>query len=71
MKEYSITLTEREIEVLQICLCNVAYDMGAEADRLEMHNESGINTNAINLKRERKTECDNLWQKLYDNTKNQ
>lgn len=66
MKEFNITLTEAEIEFLQICLCHVQLDLNNEADYLREHNKTGINTRSIERKRERARECEKIWHKLYD-----
>lgn len=66
MKQFNITLTDAEIEALQICLCHVELDYNREADFLREHNQTGINTKLIEAKRERANECDKLWHKLYD-----
>lgn len=69
MKEFTITLTEKEIELLQISLCETALNLEQEADRLEKHNQSGVNTGFIKSKREHKKNCDTLWLNLYNATK--
>lgn len=69
MKELTITLTKEEIELLQISLCETALNLEREADQLENHNQSGINTNSIKSKREHKKSCDALWLKLYTTAK--
>lgn len=66
MKEYNITLTEREIEALQICLCGMESTLREQAAQLLENNKTGINTNFANKKRERANECDALWKKLND-----
>lgn len=69
MKEYQITLTEREIEVLRISLCETSLNLERTANTLEQHNRTGINAKAIEMKRECAKECDTLWNKLFDYTK--
>lgn len=69
MKEFTITLTEKEVELIQISLSETGLEAELKADYLDRHNKTGINTASINAKREQKTNCDNLWQKLYDATK--
>ena len=66
MKEYNITLTEREIEVLHICLCNMESTLREQAVTLLENNETGINTDFAKQKIERANECDSLWYKLYN-----
>lgn len=70
MKQFNITLTESEIEALLISLCHVQIDLHNEVDSLREHNKSGINTRRIEKKCERIRECEKLWLKLYDSTKN-
>lgn len=69
MKEFTITLTSEEVELLQISLSETGLNAELRADHLARHNKTGINTASINAKREQKRNCDNLWQKLYDATK--
>lgn len=69
MTQYTITLTAEEINILQIALCETECSLTERAQLLEEHNESGINTKYINLKRARALDCSNLWRKLYDCTK--
>lgn len=65
MKNINITLTEAEIEILQISLCETVLNLDSSIDKLNEHNRTGVNTSLINAKRERKNDCDNLWLKLY------
>ena len=69
MKNYKIILTERELGVLLISLCETSLNLDSTANNLEQHNRTGINSKAIKIKRERIVECDALWNKLYDYTK--
>ena len=66
MKTFTIELTASEIEALQICLCAERMILEEEVTRLENHNNTGINTHKINLKRNCMKVCDNLWDKLYE-----
>lgn len=69
MKQFNITLTESEIETLQICLCHVQLDIHTKIDSLWEHNKSGIHTRRIEQQCERVKDCEKLWHKLYDSTK--
>ena len=71
MKKYNVSLTKEEIDALQIALCASKIDLEKDIERLENYNETGINTKNIAQKRERIKECDELFTKLYDATKNQ
>lgn len=62
MEEYNITLTEREVDTLQMCLCGMESKLREQLAILS--NETGINTGYIKRKRERANECDALWHKL-------
>lgn len=66
MKTYTIELTASEIEALQICLCAEHEILKEEVFRLENHNETGIDTHKIGLKRSCMKMCDELWNKLYE-----
>jgi len=65
MKTYTIELTAKEIEALQIALCAERLNLENDVDHLENHNQTGINTKKIETKRNRMNDCDRLWQKLY------
>lgn len=65
MEEYNITLTEREIEVLQIALCASKIALENDIDNLKNHNKTGINTNKITQKIKRIKDCDELFTKLH------
>lgn len=65
MKQFSITLTESEIEALQICLMNSEAMYLQQADDLSEHNKLGINTKLIERKRGSARECERLI-KLFD-----
>lgn len=65
MKKIDITLTEREINTLQICLSAEILALQNEIEHLKDHNKTGINTMKIKLKAERIEECETLWSKLY------
>lgn len=69
MKEYNITLTEREIEVLQISLCETALHLERSTRILKKRNKLGINSKMIKLNQKCKQACDDLWEKIYDKTK--
>ena len=66
MKTFTIELTAKEIEALQICLCAEHSILEEEVSRLERHNTTGINTHKIELKRRCMEVCDSLWNKLYE-----
>ena len=66
MREYNITLTSKEIEIIQDCLCGMESKLREDAAYLLHNNESGINTNFANKKIENANICKNLWYKLYD-----
>lgn len=66
MKTFTIELTAKEIEALQIALCAELLNLEDDIRYLENHNESGINTKKIETKRNRMNDCDILWQKLYE-----
>lgn len=66
MKNIKITLTERELEVLQISLFANKIDLEEEIEYLANHNETGVHTWKIEKKFERINECVKLWHKLYD-----
>ena len=63
---YTIELTEKEIEALQIALCAERLRLGESVDHLMDHNKTGINTKAINSKKQRMEDCDRLFDKLYN-----
>lgn len=66
-KEISITvtLTLKEIESLQISICNSKIILQEEIERLSEGNKTGINTQLINKKRILITKLDDLFTKLY------
>ena len=66
MTTYNIKLTAKEIEALQIAICAERIILEEEAAHLENHNNSGINTNKITLKRQRMKDLDVLFTKLYE-----
>lgn len=66
MKTYTIELTAKEIEALQIALCAERLNLEREVDNLRNHNKTGINTKKIELKIERMADCDRLFDKLYE-----
>lgn len=66
MREFNITLTEKEIEILQTCLCETAFTSRSTAEHLEKHNQSGANTKAITAKKDHAKRCDEIWAKLYE-----
>ena len=66
MKTFTIELTASEIEALQIALCAERMNLETDVDRLEKHNNTGINTHKIELKRRCMAVCDSLWDKLYE-----
>lgn len=66
MKTFTIELTAKEIEALQICLCAEHMHLEEEVAHLENHNLTGINTHKIELKRRCMKVCDSLWDKLYE-----
>lgn len=66
MKTYTIELTAEEINALQVCVTAEHMILEEAVSRLEIHNESGINTHAIELKRNCMKVCDRLWDKLYE-----
>lgn len=68
MKQFSITLTESEIEALQNCLCYTKLAYEQEANHLSEHNKTGINTKLIEKKRERANELEKIFNKLYDSS---
>lgn len=65
MKTYTIELTAKEIEALQICLCAEHMILEEEVAHLENHNKTGINTKKIEAKRNCMKVCDSLFDKLY------
>lgn len=66
MKTYTVELTAKDIEVLQIALCAERLNLEEKVDRLECHNKTGINTKLIEVSRERMKDCDRLFSLLYD-----
>ena len=66
MKEITIKLTAREIDVLHIALCALEIKTTKDIEVLEEDNGSGTHDELIAKKKERIRECDALWQKLYD-----
>ena len=65
MTNRTIKLTDKEIDILLICLCDMESKMKTEAERLKNSNKSGINTEAANTKIERANDCNILWRKLF------
>ena len=66
MKTFTVELTAREIEVLQICLCEEHLILEEKVAHLMNHNKTGINTKVIEKKRNCMEECDRLFTKLYE-----
>lgn len=64
-KEITVTLTSKEIESLQISICNSKNILQEEIERLSKGNKTGINTQLINKKRILITKLDDLFTKLY------
>lgn len=68
MQKFTLTLTENEVHILQIGLSEAAISSRREAEHLEKHNKSGINTNSIKSKQTHVDDCNKLWSKLYHQT---
>lgn len=66
MKEYTVKLTAKDIDILQICLCEERLILEKQVDHLSNHNLTGINTAAINKKRNCMEECDRLFALLLN-----
>ena len=66
MKQYTINLTESELNTLRIALGAAQLKAEEEADRLAAHNKTGINTDRIDGKRAMAKAYDNLFNKLFD-----
>lgn len=64
-KEITVTLTSKEIESLQISICNSKNILQEEIERLSKGNKTGINTQLIIKKRILITKLDDLFTKLY------
>ena len=70
MKEITITLTVKEIELIQEALSTHRINRQNYADHLAEHNKTGINTKTIERNRRVARECNTLFGKLYDNIVN-
>lgn len=69
MKNITITLTEKEIDALQISICANKLKLEEDIERLKEHNLSGVNTKLIRQKAERILEIEDLFDKLCLATK--
>jgi len=65
-KTYRIELTEEEFGTLINALDIAALWYGERADRLAEHNSTGVNTKAIEYRRDASQKCDDLWCRLYE-----
>ena len=63
MKQFNITLTESEIEALQICLSGMKLTLQNQIDELKENNKC-VHLKTVDKKRERISECDDLFKKL-------
>lgn len=66
MKEYTVTLTEKEINAIMTALSSHVLELMKRADHLSDHNKTGINTQKIKDFRDWSDFEDKIWDKLYD-----
>lgn len=66
MKTFTIELTAKEIEALQICLCAEKLNLEKEINILEILDKTGAKANLIERKRNCMAVCDSIFDKLYE-----
>ena len=70
MKEYNVTLTEKDMELISTCLCSEILDCQKRIEIFEkavnMNVDKSLSKKNLDRNKDKINECDKLWHKLQD-----